>query len=83
MTTTVYLSVGILSIYVFGSALHASVLENVDEEDNLYSLVIRIAFMIVLACHIPYVFFPTKESLLIMVDEVLRKSMSKALCHGI
>ena len=69
MTFSIYVSLGILSIYIFGSELHASVLQNVNEEDNIFSLIIRIAFLIVLACHIPYVFFPTKESLLIMVDE--------------
>ena len=69
MTFSIYVSLGILSIYIFGSELHASVLQNVNAENNIYSLIIRIAFLVVLACHIPYVFFPTKESLLIMVDE--------------
>ena len=79
----IYISLGILSIYVFGTELHASVLINVDEEDNMFSLLIRVAFLVVLACHIPYVFFPTKESLLIIVDELQRESMSKSLLNGI
>ena len=83
MTFCIYVSLGILSIYIFGSELHASVLQNVNTEDNIYSLIIRVAFLIVLACHIPYVFFPTKESILIMVDEWQRGSMNKALLYGI
>ena len=65
----VYVSLGILSIYIFGSELKANVMNNVNEENNIYSYVIRIAFLVVLACHIPYIFFPTKESFLIIIDE--------------
>lgn len=36
-----------------------------------------------LACHIPYAFFPVKESLLIMVDEIQRHSMTNALNYKI
>ena len=65
----IYVSLGILSIYIFGSSLESSVLKNVDEEKNIYSYIIRVAFLIVLACHIPYIFFPTKESFLIIVEQ--------------
>ena len=71
----VYVSLGLLSIYIFGSGLHANVMKNIDEEHNAYSYIIRIAFLVVLACHIPFVFFPTKESFLIIVDEAWNNSM--------
>ena len=69
MSTLIYISVGILSIYTFGSELSDSVLDNIDEESNVYSYIVRSAFLLVLACHIPYIFFPAKESFLIIVDE--------------
>jgi len=75
----IYITLGILSIYFFGEELTADVMDSVNEESNAYSYVIRVAFMIVLALHIPFVFFPSKESLLIIVDEAKNKSMSKAL----
>ena len=46
-----------------------SVIDNIDEESNVYSYIVRGSFLLVLACHIPYIFFPTKESFLIIVDE--------------
>jgi hypothetical protein len=36
-------------------------------------------FAIILACHIPYLFFSGKEALLIIFDEIMRKSISKQL----
>lgn len=71
----IYVSLGILSIYTFGSALETSVIMNVDEEQNVYSYIIRVTFLLVLACHIPYIFFPTKESFLIIFDEAKNNSM--------
>ena len=79
----IYVSLGILSIYIFGSELKSSVLKNVDKEKNLYSYVIRIAFLVVLACHIPYIFFVYKESFLIIYDEAKNHSMTKALQYKI
>ena len=71
----IYVSLGILSIYTFGSDLDTSVIANVNKEENVYSYIIRVAFLLVLACHIPYIFFPTKESFLIIFDEAKNKSM--------
>lgn len=69
LSALIYITLGILSIYLFGSSLDASVLTNVDEESNVYSYIIRVSFLIVLACHIPYIFFVTKEPFLIIIDE--------------
>jgi hypothetical protein len=42
-------------------------------------MVIEAAFTVVLFCHIPFVFYCGKEGLLIIVDELQRRSISKAL----
>lgn len=75
-----YISLGIICLYDFGTALDANVLTNVDEEKgSVISYIIRVAFLIVLACHIPYIFYTGKESMLIFLVEAIDKQMSKAL----
>ena len=81
ITSVIYMSLGYLAIFIFGNGLHTSVLDNVDEENAVSSFIIRIAFMIVLACHIPFVFFPCKESFLIIIDEARNKSMARFLTY--
>jgi len=79
LSLLIYISVGIISVYMFGSSLNEDVLDNVDKEKNIYSYILRSAFLVVLACHIPYNFFPTKEAFLILYDEFKNKSMEKAI----
>ena len=79
MSFTIYILLGIISVYLFGSQIDESVLVNVDEETTASSYVVRFSFLIVLACHIPYIFYSGKESICIIVDEIKRKSMSTAL----
>lgn len=83
LSFVIYVTLGILAIYIFGTGLDPSVLTNVDEENNVYSIIIRVTFLVVLGCHIPYIFFPTKESFLIIVDEAQNGSMAKALQYKI
>jgi hypothetical protein len=81
MAYFLYVMTGILALYVFGTGISSSVMNNIDIETTWSSYIIRVSFMIVLACHIPYIFFSGKESMLIIIDEIRRKSMSYALDH--
>jgi hypothetical protein len=42
-------------------------------------VILRIAFAIVIICHIPYVYFSAKESILTIIDEWDRQSISSSL----
>lgn len=81
MAMTIYCALSILSIYTFGSMLKPDLIDNVGEETahEWESITLRVAFAIVIICHIPYVFFSGKESFLILVDEWDRRSISKTL----
>ena len=81
LTTIIYTTLGILSIYTFGRQLTSNVFDAVATSDTVYATIIRVAFLLVLACHIPFVFLPTKESFLILVDEAQNRSMQIALDH--
>lgn len=81
MSYSLYAAMGILAIYVFGTGISTSVMDNIDIESSWSSYVIRLSFMVVLGCHIPYIFFAGKESLLLTIDEIRRSSMSQALDH--
>ena len=39
----------------------------------------EILFLTILGCHIPYIYFSGKEALLIVVDEIMRRSISLVL----
>ena len=73
------MTLGIVSIYMFGSTLKTNVLGNVGLMTSGASYIIRVSFSIVLACHIPFIFFSGKESLLIIIDELRNRTMSAAL----
>ena len=70
---------GVPAVFMFGSSVQLSVLTNVNEQDNIMSYIIRVTFLVILACHIPYIFFVVKESTLIMVEEYLRGSISNEI----
>jgi amino acid permease len=84
MVGSLYVTLAVLSIYMFGSLVHSSILEDVADECSndecpWESIVLRFLFLIVVACHIPFIFFSGKEGTLIIIDEINRRSISKAL----
>lgn len=75
----IYLLVGVLGLFLFGSGIKDSVLNNVGKEKDLWeSYLVRVLYDVLIACHIPFIAFTGKESLLIIFDEYYRKSLSRS-----
>lgn len=70
--------VSFIVVYKYG-ALQSDFFTNMDNATSWEAYVIKIAFMIVIGCHIPFMFFCAKESFLCMIDEAIRKSTSKSM----
>ena len=89
LTACIYFLVGTICALSFGKTLESSVLLNIgeirhkDDPSKAFweAYICQIAFMIVLFCHIPFIFFSGKEAMLIVIDEIIRKSISNALWH--
>lgn len=84
-TMTLYLIISVIGIALFGNDINSSVLVNFGTittptgKPFWESAIIQFAFIIVLMCHIPFVYFAGKEAVLIIVDELHRKSISTVL----
>ena len=76
--TTVYVAASLVSLLKFGNALEGNVLVNVGDLTGALSIIIDIVFLFIAMMHIPIVLFVGKEAVLIIVDEILRKSYSNA-----
>lgn len=46
-----------------------------------HTYVLRCIFIVIIACHVPYVFFAGKESFLVLIEETNKRTVSKALTH--
>lgn len=83
----IYSFLAVVGCLLFGGQItlkSANIMLNINEEfqvdpNRWESFIIRALFMIVLACHIPFIFFSGKEGMLIIIDELDRKSISKTL----
>ena len=88
LTSAIYFILSIVSVYMFGTEIQSSVLLNIgnartrdDGKAFWEAYIVQVAFSILLVCHIPFIFFSGKEGLLIVLDELDRKSISNALWH--
>lgn len=66
------------SIYL-GKGVEGNCLKTIGTTGHFESYILRLIFLAIIVSHVMYIFFSAKESLLIVVDEFQRQSISKAL----
>ena len=80
MVLCVYLLVGFMAIALFGPDLQPNILIDIEQLGAL-SLLMRLIFLIVIICHIPFIFFCAKEGACIVSDEIIHGSMTASLSN--
>ena len=81
---SIYSFISIVCLFLFGPEIEterANVMNNIIKEYQMHpnhweTYVIRFLYVTVLTAHIPFIFFCGKEGLLIIIDEVDRRSVS-------
>ena len=87
ITGMIYVLMAVVSVLMFGEATDAMFLNNIgaarttDGGAFWEAIIVQISFAIVLLAHTPFIFCSGKEGLLIVIDEVMRRSISNALWH--
>ena len=79
--TMLFVSIlSISSIYIYGSSVRSSVLDNLkSNRGNWLSTLMIALYNLVLINHLPYIFFAGRNALLIFIDECSNQSTSKML----
>ena len=86
VASTIFIFTGYTTLFLFGNpmASHQNFMNSVNNEyiidpSHWETYIIRVMFITLIVCHIPFYFFNGKEALLIIVDEIDRKSVSNTL----
>lgn len=76
----IYVIIGFVAIFAFGEALKPDIMQDISnkKDKDWMDYTLMVLFMIIAAMHIPIVFFVGKEAILIIVDELMRRSISTA-----
>lgn len=73
----IYNTVWLLAYGLYGGDVEKDLLKNVSEEDGVLPIILESIFLLVSMMAIPIIFFLGKEAVLIIFDEITRKSYSK------
>lgn len=74
-----YIVVSVICVLLFGAETSNDLLVDVSKRPGAVSILIRMAYCILLFGHIPYFFFAVKEYILVAIDEVLYRSLTTNL----
>jgi hypothetical protein len=72
----VYIIFSFLAYISYGDTIQSSIFENIKNENNIASFLIRVMFLIIFICNIVFVFFFAKECFLVLIEEIRYGSVS-------
>jgi hypothetical protein len=70
LTCFIYIIVAFTAIALFGSNLSSNIMLDIEHIGPL-SLTMRIVFLVVIICHVPFTFICAKEGACVAVDEAI------------
>ena len=79
IVTTSYTTVAIIGMLLFGSEISSDLLTNISQRTGTVSIWMRVSYCFLLLLHLPYFFFSVKEYTLVIIDELLNRSLSTHL----
>ena len=74
-----YIIFSSLAILTYGKDLNPNIFENIKKDQGIISILLRCLFMVIFMCNITFVFFPAKECLLVLLQELLYHNISRDL----
>jgi hypothetical protein len=74
-----YLTLSILALRLYGSDVNVNLFENLNADPGLSSVLVRVLFLIIFFCNIPFLFFPGKISIINAIYEYRIAAFSKNL----
>lgn len=74
-----YLILSLLAQNLFGDKIEVSLFDNMKDDHGILSVGVRILFLVIFLCNIPYLFFPGKMSVLNALQEYRFRVFSKVL----
>ena len=77
VASLIYMISPLAALELYGTDIQANLLLNVAEEDDIFPTILQFIFIIICVVQITIIFYLGKEALLIIFDEVTRKSYSQ------
>ena len=73
-TLSTYTYLSLISISYFGMQnIQSSIFQNIKSEEGIASILLRILFLMIFFCNIPFIFFAGKIALMSVVHQILYK----------
>lgn len=74
-----YFILAYLAQNLFGSDIQVSLFDNMKKDNGVLSIGVRVLFLVIFLCNIPYLFFPGKMSILNAIQEYRCEAFSAVL----